>query len=266
LAQQNHLLLEDRDQASNKLAAVQANMRQAQDNLSELVRLRAEVTKLRADSRELAQLKAKEGATQSDNTSTSPAKSPQELVSELRAKLAQAPAESIPELQFLTEQDWLNAVKGMQRLETDSDMRRALSTLRSSAKKGFAEMTRTALVNYVQANNGQSPTDLRQLTPYFATAPDAAVLQRYEIAQPGLVSEKSTLIDDQDDTYYQVTKDGVDVILGSVAEKTLNPAFEAYVAAHNGEKPKNPSQLQPYVKTTAEQAALQNLLQNPNLK
>jgi hypothetical protein len=266
LAQQNRLLIEDRDQASNKLAAVKDNMRQAQDNLAELVRLRAEVTKLRADSRELAQLKAKEGASQSDNTSTSPAKSPQELFSELRAKLAQAPDQAIPELQFLSEQDWLNAVKGMQRLETDSDMRRALSTLRSSAKKGFAEMTRTALVNYTQANNGQSPTDLRQLTPYFATAPDAAVLQRYEIAQPGLVSERPSPLADSDDTYYQVGKDGVDVILGSVAEKTLTPAFEAFVAAHNGQKPKDPSQLQPYVKTPAEQAALQNLLQNPNIR
>jgi hypothetical protein len=81
-----------------------------------------------------------------------------------------------------------------------------------------------------------------------------------------LVNEKATPIDDQDDTYYQISKDGVQVILGSVAEKTLSQAFQAFVDAHNGEKPKGPSQLQPYVKTPAEQAALQNLLQNPAVR
>jgi len=265
LAQQNRLLTEDRDQASNRLAAVQADRSQVQASLLELARLRAEVAKLRADSQELAQLKAKNGAGES-SPSKSTTKSPQELVSELKARLAQAPDQSIPELQFLTEQDWLNAVKDMQRLETDKDLRRALSALRGIAKKGFAEMIRAALVSYAQANNGQSPTEISQLSTYFASAIDASVLQRYEIVQPGLVSEKATPIDDQDDTYYQISKEGAEVILGSVAEKTLSPAFQAFVDAHNGEKPKDPSQLQPYVKTAAEQAALQNLLQNPAVR
>jgi RNA polymerase sigma factor (sigma-70 family) len=265
LAQQNRVFMEQRDQASNRLAAVQADMSQAQASLSEVARLRDEVAKLRADSRELAQLKAKNGAGGSE-PSDSAAKSPLELVDELKARLAQAPDQSIPELQFLTEQDWLNAIKNMQRLETDKDLRRALSALRGIAKKSFAEMIRTALVNYVQANNGQSPTEMTQLSPYFAEAIDASVLQRYEIAQRGLVSEKATPIDDLDDTYYQISKDGAEVILGSVAEKTLDPAFQAFVEAHNGEKPKDPSQLQAYVKTPAEQAALQNLLQNPAVR
>ena len=73
-------------------------------------------------------------------------------------------------------------------------------------------------------------------------------------------------IDDQDDTYYQISKDGVEVTLGSVAEKTLGEAVQAFVEAHNGEKPKDSSQLQPYVKTPAEQAALQNLAHNPAVR
>jgi RNA polymerase sigma factor (sigma-70 family) len=265
LAQQNRLLAEERDEASNRLAAAQGDISRMQGGLSEVARLRAEVAKLRADSRELAQLKAKDGARENDPPKST-ARSPQELVSELKARLAQAPDQTIPELQFLTEQDWLNAVKGMQRLETDKDIRRALSGLRGFAKGNFAQMVQTALLNYIQANNGQSPTEMSQLAPHLASAADASVLQRYEITQPGLVSEKATPIDDLDDTYYQISKDGVDVILGSVAEKTLSQAFQAFVDAHNGEKPKDPSQLQPYVKTPAEQAALQNLLQNPAVR
>jgi hypothetical protein len=79
---------------------------------------------------------------------------------------------------------------------------------------------------------------------------------------PGVVSERPSPLADQDDTYYQVRRDGVDVILGGVAEKALGPALQAFAEAHNGEKPRDPSQLQPYAKTPAEQGALQNLLQN----
>lgn len=219
------------------------------------------MARLRADAQELTQFKAKEAARQNASPESTP-KSPQELVSELKARLAQAPDQTIPELQFLTEQDWLNAVKDMQRLATENDVRRGLSALRGFAKKNFAQMVHTALVNYAQANSSQSPTEMSQLAPYFASAPDALLLQRYEITQPGLVNEKATPIDDQDDTYYQITKDGAEVILGSVAEKTLSRAFQAFVDAHNGEKPKDPSQLRPFLKTAAEQAALQNLLQN----
>jgi RNA polymerase sigma factor (sigma-70 family) len=262
LAQQNRLLAEERDEASNRLAAAEANMSQTQGSLLEVSRLRAEVAKLRADSRELAQLKAKD-ASWLNGSSIPTAKSPEELVSELKARLGQAPDQTIPELQFITEQDWLNAVKGMQRLETESDIRRGLSALRGFAKNNFSQMVQTALVNYLQSSNGQSPTEMSQLAPYFTSAIDPSVLQRYEITQPGLVHEKATPLDDQDDTYYQISKDGVEVILGSVAERTLSQALQSFIDSHNGEKPKDPSQLQPYVKTPGEQAALQNLLQNP---
>jgi hypothetical protein len=49
---------------------------------------------------------------------------------------------------------------------------------------------------------------------------------------------------------------------GSVAENTLKQALQEFSAAHNGLKPSDPSQLLPYVKTPAEQAALQKLLQD----
>ena len=180
----------------------------------------------------------------------------------LRAKVAQAPDQAIPELQFLTEQDWSNAVKNMQRLETDTDYRRALRELRSSAKKEFGGSIQNALVNYLQANSGQLPADVTQLKPFFGSNVDADLLQRYEMTQPGVVSEKASPLADQDDTYYQISRDGVAVTIGGVAEKALGPALQAYTDAHNGQKPRDPSQLQPYIKTPAEQAALQNLLQN----
>jgi RNA polymerase sigma factor (sigma-70 family) len=259
LIQQNEALQEERDAAAKKLAAMEGSIGQPAEGRAEIARLRAEVSRLRADSQELAKLKA---ATPGHNEPPLPTESPQDLVGKLRAKLAQAPDQTIPELQFLTEQGWSNAVKDMHRLETDTDFRRALRELRSSAKKEFGQAIQTALVNYVQANNGQLPTDVTQLKPFFGSAVHADLLQRYEITQPGVVSEKPSPLADQDDTYYQISRDGVDVILGSVAENALGQALQAYVEAHNGEKPRDPSQLQPYIKTPAEQVALQNLLQN----
>jgi hypothetical protein len=38
-----------------------------------------------------------------------------------------------------------------------------------------------ALQKYLKANNGQFPTDLSQLQPYFDSPVDGAILQRYEI-------------------------------------------------------------------------------------
>ena len=56
----------------------------------------------------------------------------------LKERLEQTPGAKIPELQFATDKDWLNAARG--ELETDSDYRRALSTLRSTAENKVAEM------------------------------------------------------------------------------------------------------------------------------
>ncbi|HEX4646073.1 MAG TPA: hypothetical protein VH598_10725 [Verrucomicrobiae bacterium] len=261
LADQNQRLQSERDQAASRLAAAQPVAARSHDDASNLLKLRAEVTKLRGDSRELAQLNAAAAAKSNDPTEAE-IKSWMERVNTLKAKLGQRPDQKIPEFQFLTEQDWLDSVRDNQQLETEPGLSKALNALRDTAKGKFADALQTALRNYAQAANGQSPTDWSQLKPYFGSAVDDSVLQRYEFTQPGTVTAKTTSLVGPDDKYYEISMNTISS--WNVEENTLQPALKAYSAANNGQNPNDPSQLAPYLKTPAEQAALQKLIQNQN--
>jgi RNA polymerase sigma factor (sigma-70 family) len=256
-------LQEERDQASNELAAAQQQGAQSQGDSSELVKLRAQVAKLRNASRELAQLKAA-GASSGNDPMASEMKSWLDRVKKLKERLAQMPDQQIPELRFLTDQNWLDAVKNIKQLESDADFDRALSELRSSAKGEFANMVQRALRNYAQANNAQLPGDMSQLQTYFASPVDDSVLQRYELAPSGTVTEKATTSNNQNDNYYQVSMTTITSRSGN--EITLEPALQAYSAANNGQPPTDPAQLLPYVNTPAQQAALQKMMQSTAAK
>ena len=257
LTEQIQLLQEDYDRAAKSLAVAQNGSGRSHDQ-SELLRLRAEVTKLRNDSRELAQLK---GAAfpKGNDPAESEMRSWVSRVNKLKERLGQLPDQKIPELQFLTDQDWLDAVRDIKHLDTEADSSKALSALRNSARNEFAGALQNALRGYAQAGNNQAPTDLAQLKPYFASFVDESVLQRYEFAQPGMVTTKASPLDEQDDKYYQISMNTIGVSSG--AENTLQQAVEAFSAANTGQNPTDPAQLLPYVKTPAEQAALQNLIQ-----
>jgi hypothetical protein len=85
------------------------------------------------------------------------------------------------------EKTWLGAVEN---LATDDDFARAASNLRANAEIQVFDILSSALRKYVQENNGQFPTDLSQLNPYFSSPIDGAILQRYEILPASsLVSE-----------------------------------------------------------------------------
>ena len=103
----------------------------------------------------------------------------QARVARLRQWLEGMPQEKIPELKFLSEDDWL--ARSDDPLVTDEDYRTAMPRLRARADGHFARMAFPALQQYAQANGGQFPTDLSQLKPYFASPIDDAILQRYEI-------------------------------------------------------------------------------------
>jgi predicted Ser/Thr protein kinase len=131
-------------------------------------------------------------------------------VAVLKLNLEQKPERRIPELQFAEDKDWLEAAK-LATTESDEDVRKALSLLRTAAKLRFGRLLSLSLRKYTQANNGDLPTDLSQLRPFFSVAVDDVVLQRYEIyvtgntAAPGfnpdstVVREKSEALPD---SYY----------------------------------------------------------------
>jgi len=257
-------LQQERGESARALAASQLQGRPSRGHALELLRLRGKMAKLQDDSDELARLKA--AAEKENDTPTSEMKSWLERVSRLKEKLGQMPDQRIPELQFLTDVDWLDAARKVKQMETDSDFSQALSALRISAKDEFAHMLQNALAGYAQANNGQSPADWSQLQSYFAAPLDDSLLQRYELTQTGTVTEKASPLDDQDDLYYHINASGVSITGGAVAENTLQPALQAFAAANNGLKPSDPAQLLPYVTTPAQQAVLQRMIQNPSAR
>jgi RNA polymerase sigma factor (sigma-70 family) len=256
-------LQQERDAASNQLAAARQQSGRSKSDLSELLKLRAEVGKLRGDARELARLKAG-AASPADDPTASELSSWLSRVKKLKDRVDQSPVQRIPEFQFLTDQDWLDAVRQTKQLETDADFAQALSALRSSARSEFASAVKDALASYAQANNGQLPADLSQLQPYFASGVDDSVLQGYQFAQPGTVTSKppDSLVD-QDGNFYatrmQVTLNGISI--STEGEDSLHQAIQAFMAANNGASLTDPSQLLPYVQTPAEKEALQKVIQ-----
>ncbi|HKS36928.1 MAG TPA: hypothetical protein VJW76_07055 [Verrucomicrobiae bacterium] len=267
LAGQIQYLRRDRDGATGKLAALQQENQRLRQDTVELAKLRGEVARLREDNRELAQLKA--GS--STDATESAANSWVSRVSQLRQRLEQWPDKKIPELQLVTEQDWLSAARGD--LDTDNDYRRALSTLRTAGENKFAStLLQPALKEYMRANNGQFPADLSQLHPYFISPVDNAILERWEIMPAekikslGLggdvvVSQKAA-VDDVYDTRFAVGPNGrgsTDFLSREIAD-TMNPVWEAYRADHDGQWPDDPSQLLRYATTSDQQTAIQKLI------
>jgi len=255
LAEQIQQLTRERDDFASKLAALHDENDRLNRNTAELLRLRGEVGRLRNDANDPTDVSAKALVAK---------------VNKLKQRLEETPSAKIPELQFVTEKDWLNAARG--NLETDADYRRALSTLRNTGEKEVAVMLKKALAKYMQSNNQQFPTDLGQLQPYFDSPVEDAILQRWQIASAAtlknlgmggdvIITQKAP-VDDVFDTRYGIGPNGYGSTdyLNQETEPILRPVSEAFRAAHNGQRVDDLSQLQPYVTTPEQQVALQKLM------
>jgi RNA polymerase sigma factor (sigma-70 family) len=266
LAEQIRQLQHERDGTKLQLAALQAENEQlkSNQNTAELLKLRGETTRLRNNANDPAESAVKASLAK---------------VNLLKQRLEQTPGAKIPEFQFLTEEDWLNAVKDG--LNTDEDYRQAFSALRNAAEQNFRPMIQSALRQYIQANNGQFPTDLSQLQPYFNPPVDAAILQRWQILPAAdfpntsvgadwVVTQKAA-VDDKYDECLVLGPDGGGGFNSGFEEslRTLVPALQAYSAANNGQTFSLVNQtgladlspLKPYIQTPEQQAAVQKLLQ-----
>jgi RNA polymerase sigma factor (sigma-70 family) len=251
------------DDASRQLAALQAQIDKLRRDAADVARLRGEVVRLR------------ENAPSSNDPTTAAAKSWLARVNQLKERLRQMPGAKIPEFQFLTEQDWLTAAK--RDLNTDEDYLRALSGLRDAAEGTFITTAlKPALDQYRQANQGQFPTDISQLQPYFNPPVDDTILQRWEVAPketvPSLgmgdtIITQVAPVDADYDTRYGIGPHGSGSAgpqdwnpPGTGPAAVLMPAFNAFAAANNGMEPTDLTQLSPYLTTPEQQAALQLLI------
>jgi len=165
---------------------------------------------LRREAQEFTQLKP------TDDATSGLTKKWLKRVTELKQLVEQRPDLKIPELQFLTTDDWLRQGQGYA-AETENDIRAALAHVRTSAKGHFVYSIGRALNRCIAANNGQLPNDILQLKPYFDSPVEDAMLQRYELQHTGklsdypesepLVAEKAP-VDDEYDFLWTITAYG----------------------------------------------------------
>jgi RNA polymerase sigma factor (sigma-70 family) len=189
LAEQIEQLTRERDAAASKLAALQNDLAGLQSDYArlrrdaaELAMLRGEVTRLRALEQQMGQSKASPAVR--DDPFTQSVLAMTQRAGELNGHLQRMPDKKIPELQLLTENDWLSVAKDVS-LQSETEVRQALSELRNVAKHKFATYALQAVDKFIGANNGQMPTDVSQLKPYFEVPVEDAMLERYQVLQPG---------------------------------------------------------------------------------
>ena len=102
-------------------------------------------------------------------------------VNRLKQQFADNPAQAVPELLYLTDSKWMEIVQ-YDHHAIDPDGSRAMSSARGSAQNQFAMgLLYPALREFSKNNNGQFPTDLSQLAPYFKSPVDNSVLQDWTI-------------------------------------------------------------------------------------
>jgi hypothetical protein len=186
----------------------------------------------------------------------------------LKERLEKTPEKKIPELKFLTEEDWLDITRTI-KLESEFDFAEAMAKLRMRSKSTapVAGNIQVALAVYMDANSGHTPASISQLKPYLRTPVDDDVLNRYEIVFAGstqdlprnkvLLQEKQ-LVDDDYDYRLVIFKDGMTFREESKNGDAVKLAITAFAKANNEQKPSSAEQLIPYLQTPLDSARLQH--------
>jgi RNA polymerase sigma factor (sigma-70 family) len=200
LTEQIQQLQRERDDATSRLNSLNATANGRENDNTELLKLRGEVTRLRIVARELAQAKDRSQITTNVLGATADAWA--KRANSFKQWFEQNPDKSIPELQLLKDDDWLYVARLNPQVFTNrsegNDIHMIADGLRDIAKRRFAALLTHALGNYIAANAGSLPDDLPQLLPYFAPAGDASpfarsvdpsILQRYELLHTGKISD-----------------------------------------------------------------------------
>ena len=272
LAEQIQQLQRERDDATNRLASMAEDISNNKNNHLELMKLRGEVTRLQKKDYAASQLET--------DDRQALMKSWLAREDKLKQVVEAYPDKKIPDLQLLSEEDWLNDAKDA-KFDTAKDIQRTLAYLRNAAGNKFAQLASDAVSKYMKANNDQFPTELAQLQPYFTTPISEDILNRW-----GIMPQSAFPNQKMGGDWVIAVKDPVDreldssIVIGpgshgssdyqsvdrQKAIAILEPALKAYAADHNGTQAGSPTQIQPYLTTPEQQAALQTLIQRQSKK
>jgi RNA polymerase sigma factor (sigma-70 family) len=178
LADTNRKLQEQIDENALQFAALREENERLKGSSTELVRLRGEVGRLRRESE--SQTKA-DGADPTDIA----ARAWVGRVKALKERFQQWPGRKTPELELLTEQNWLDAAAAHQ-LDSEEDTRRAMSELRWNGMSKFSDAVNQALKQFMASNNQAFPAEPSDLSP-FLDSTASACLAGWDVAKAGWV-------------------------------------------------------------------------------
>ncbi len=273
LAEQIRQLQRERDDATNRLARITAEIAKNQKNNLELLKLRGEVDRLKAAANSEEMRDA--GYIVQD-------------INLIKNYFEKNPKLKTPELQFLLNYDWVTMAAsseiGVGGVDQDKAYRHDASKLRSLADRVAGSMFYDALAQYEQSNNGQPPSDVSQLKPYLKRPANRLgsdipiedvdeILDRWEIvpanqikgiiAGGDMVVTQKAAVDDLFDNRVVVGKKGI-VSRPFVETDTLDvlaPVYAAYQSAR-GTQPMDLADLQPYATTPEQKAAVGKIIQS----
>jgi hypothetical protein len=172
-------LTNEREASTRQLAGLRGENERLNQNTAELLKLRAERTRLRNDP-------------PSTDISTDPYV--QKVLGwkgkeiKLRQLFEERPEQKVPELTLLPDLAWFTQATESD-LETDQGIRSALSLTRKMAQNMFAPMMQHALEKFVTENGGNLPENLLQLKNYFREPVDDALLLQYQLMYTGKYSD-----------------------------------------------------------------------------
>lgn len=184
-------------------------------------------------------------------------------VKQLKRLFEERPDQCIPEMQWLTDEDWLRVAKRAS-FADDHGTRKALGDLRNQAKEKFFKRAMLALRAFAKNANGEPPSSIMAFASSFETPVDAAILERYEIVKgdtyggtkPGeLTLREKRAVDEDYDSRWNATSNGQNYGRTSLGapyawipdfwERTAR-AYRAYAEAHGGDRPSGTTQALPY--------------------
>ena len=199
-------------------------------------------------------------------------------VKQLRHLFDEHPDQRIPEMQFLTDQDWLRVAKRID-LDADDGVRKALAAVRDAAATHFTPQLSSALRKFRESSPGDTPLSIAALAPFFDAPPDSAMLQRYELlkvtesydpAPRWRVQTKAPIDADYDSrSYVDAYVDGRGYGGGSLGapwawvpnlREQTETAYKAYAAANKGTSAAGLADVLPYFNPPLSPALAEKLL------
>ena len=266
LTEQTKQLQHERDEATRQLAALRDDNERLNRNTAELLKLRGETGVLRRNSQQIE-----------DDPTVQKAREWNAKEAKLRQLFDQRPDQRIPEMRFLTDQQWLQIAQGAD-LDSNRGIRVAMGTIRDSAITSFATRLQQALHTYKGANTNNLPDNPSQLAGYFRPPVEDvdAMLSRYEMLDreaqsqsrvEGAVILQKVLVDKAVDNAVLVGPGSIGYVQkpgGGHAPvdlpRELLPVLKAYMNANNHKGPLATDELSPYVTTPEQKVALDKFI------